>query len=104
VSIFLQIGLEFTAFIQHQGKSVLEIQRGQIVELKIELRFFIVFTKEAVADLALPIQKQEAIQAEHRPDHVFPDPFGLDLCPGPDPAMDIEPGVAPGENLVYNPG
>jgi hypothetical protein len=37
----------------------------------------------------------EPIQSEHRPDHVFPDPFGLDLRSGTDPAVDVESAVPP---------
>ncbi len=28
---------------------------------------------------------------------IFPHPLGLDLCPGPDPIVNIEPRVPPGE-------
>jgi len=50
-----------------------------------------------VADPAFPFIEGEALQGEQRPDHVFADPFGLCLCPGPDPAVDIETRMPPGE-------
>jgi hypothetical protein len=40
-----------------------------------------------VANFALMFQKQEAVQRQDGPDHVFPDPLGLGLSPGPDPAV-----------------
>jgi hypothetical protein len=48
-------------------------------------------------DLACPFVEGEALQREKRPDQVFSDPLGLGLCPGPDPAVNIEAGVTPGE-------
>jgi len=50
-----------------------------------------------VADLGFPFIEGEAFKGEQRPDHVFAHPIGLSLCLGPDPAMNIEPRVPPGE-------
>ena len=48
-----------------------------------------------VTDLALTFQKQETIQRQDGPDHIFPDPLGLELGPDPDPAVDVESRVPP---------
>jgi hypothetical protein len=53
-----------------------------------------------VADPSLPFQKGQAVQRQDGPDHVLPDPLGLGLRPGPDPAVDVEAGVTPGENAL----
>jgi len=50
-----------------------------------------------VADLTIPFIEGEAFQGQKRPDHVFSDPLGLGLYPGPDTAVHVEAGVAPGE-------
>jgi hypothetical protein len=52
----------------------------------------------AVAGLALGLQERQPLEREERPDHVFSHPLGLDLCLGPDQAVDVETGVRPGEN------
>jgi len=51
---------------------------------------------DAVADLAVLFIEGEAFQREHRPNHVFPHPLGIDPSLGPDPAVNIEPRVPPG--------
>jgi len=48
-------------------------------------------------NLALLLQKAEALQGQERPDHVFPHPLGLRLGRGPHPAVNREAGVTPGE-------
>jgi hypothetical protein len=47
--------------------------------------------------LSGPFIEGETFQGQQRPDHVFSDPLGLFLCLDPDPAVDIEPRVSPGE-------
>lgn len=46
MSIFLQVGLQFTAFFQHQGEPGLGAERSEIVKLKVNLPFFITFPKD----------------------------------------------------------
>jgi hypothetical protein len=53
-----------------------------------------------IIDLALGFQKSQALQGEHRADHVLADSSGLRLCLGPHQAVDIEAGVPPGENAL----
>jgi len=53
-----------------------------------------------VADPAFSFIEGEAFQGEKRPDHVFSHPLGLSLCLGPDPAVNIEPRMPPGEEAV----
>jgi hypothetical protein len=55
-----------------------------------------------VADLAFQLIAGEALQGKERPDHVFSRPLGLSFCLGPDPAVDIETRVPPGEK-AYRP-
>jgi hypothetical protein len=52
----------------------------------------------AIADLALGPQKGQPLQRQKRPDHVFPDPFGLRLGLRPHAAMDRERRMSPGKN------
>jgi hypothetical protein len=40
-----------------------------------------------VANFALALQKQEAVQRQDGPDHVFSHPLGLELGPDTDPAV-----------------
>ncbi len=49
----------------------------------------------AVADLACPFIEGEAFQGKKGTNHVFSHPLGLDLRPGPEPAVNIEARVAP---------
>ena len=51
-----------------------------------------------VADLPLTVQEQEPLQGQHRPDHIFSDPLGLGPGLHPDPAVNIETRMAPGED------
>jgi hypothetical protein len=51
-----------------------------------------------VADFALTLQEQEAVQSQHRADPIFPHPLGLGLGPGPYPAVDVESAMPPGKN------
>jgi hypothetical protein len=53
-----------------------------------------------VADPALPFQKRQPIQGQDGPDHVLANPLGFRLGPGPDPAVDVEARVPPGENAL----
>jgi len=53
-----------------------------------------------VTDTALALQEGEPLQNERGPDHVLSDPLGFGLRPGPDPAMDRETGVPPGEQTL----
>jgi hypothetical protein len=50
-----------------------------------------------IADLTLFLREREPLQTEKRADHVFPHPLGLMPSLGPDPAVDIEPRVPPGQ-------
>jgi hypothetical protein len=50
-----------------------------------------------VANLTVFLREREPLQGQKRPDHVFAHPLGLSFCPGPDPAVDIETRVPPGE-------
>jgi hypothetical protein len=43
----------------------------------------------AVTDPACLFIQGEPLQGQERPDHVFSHPLGLDLCLGPDPAVDM---------------
>jgi len=51
-----------------------------------------------VADLGSLFIEGESLQGQQRADHVFSYPLGLFLSLGPDPAMNIEPPMPPGEN------
>ena len=53
-----------------------------------------------IADLTLFLREREPLQRQKRPDHVLSHPLGLGLCLGPDPAVNIEPRVPPGENAL----
>jgi len=53
-----------------------------------------------IADLTLFLREREPLQGQKRPDHVLSHPLGLGLCLGPDPAVNIEPRVPPGENAL----
>jgi len=57
-------------------------------------------TAPAIPDLALGFQKGQPLQGQDRPEHVLAHPLGLRLRLGPDPAMDIEARVRPGENAL----
>jgi hypothetical protein len=59
---------------------------GDELQIIHRLQFRAVLTM-TVANFALMFQKQEAVQRQDGPDHVFPDPLGLGLSPGPDPAV-----------------
>jgi len=50
-----------------------------------------------IADLGLFLRERESLQGQQRPNHVLSHPLGLGLGLGPDPAVDIEPRVPPGE-------
>jgi hypothetical protein len=54
----------------------------------------------AVVDPALFLIERQTLQGKKRPDHVFPYPLGLSFCPGPDPTVDIEPRIPPGEKAL----
>ena len=51
-----------------------------------------------IAHLGSLFIEGESLQGQKRPDHILSYPLSLSLCLGPDPAVDIEPCVAPGEN------
>jgi hypothetical protein len=68
------------AFIGNVGRDP-----GDELQIIHRLQFRAVLTM-TVANFALMFQKQEAVQRQDGPDHVFPDPLGLELGPDPDPA------------------
>jgi len=45
----------------------------------------------------MKFREGEPLQGEQRTEHILSHPLGLFFCPGPDPAVDIEPGLPPGE-------
>ena len=63
------------------------------------LHFFSLFPMP-VADLACPFSRERRPSEKRDRDHVFSNPLGLSLCLCPDPAVDIEPRVLPGEESV----
>ena len=72
---------------------------GDELEVVHPLHLFGVFPI-SVADLTFPFIEGEPFQREQRPDHGFSHPLGLSFCLGPDPAVDIEARVPPGEKAV----
>lgn len=62
-------------------------------------RFFRLFPI-AVADGTFLFIEGEPLQGQQGPEHVSPRPLGLSFCPGPDPVVDIESRVPPGEEAV----
>jgi hypothetical protein len=63
------------------------------------LRLFVLFPIP-IADPAFPLIKGETLQGQKRPNHVLSDPLGLVVNLGPDAAVDIEPGMSPGEKAL----
>ena len=70
---------------------------GDELQVVHPLRFSGLFAMP-IADLACAFIQGEPLQGQKRPDHVFAHPLGFSLCLGPDPAVDVESGMLPGEN------
>jgi len=67
-------------------------KRGQPTPLSLSLYSYSPLSSAAVrappvANFALALQKQEAVQRQDGPDHVFSHPLGLELGPDMDPAV-----------------
>jgi len=53
-----------------------------------------------VTNLALLLREGEAFEGEQRTDNVFTDPLGVLLGLSPDLAVNVEPGIPLGEDLL----